>query len=57
VCQYAEEYTSVAITAPDEFIVEGFEPGVMPASYVDQLDEEQIAALVAYLLGTEDGGE
>lgn len=53
--QDAAEYTATSITAPDEFIVDGFEPGIMPASYVDQLDEEQITALVEYLLGTEGG--
>ena len=46
----AEEYTSESILNPDEFVVEGFQPGVMPA-YEGRLNEKQVQALVKYLLG------
>lgn len=54
--QDAEEYSAAAIVAPDEFIVDGFEAGVMPGNYGDQLDEEQVDALVQYLLDPEAAG-
>lgn len=44
-----EEYVQEAITDPDAFTVEGFQPGVMP-SYEGRLSEQQIQALVEYLL-------
>lgn len=46
----AEEYVSESILDPDAFTVEGFQQGVMP-SYEGRLDEEQVQALVEYLLG------
>jgi mono/diheme cytochrome c family protein len=51
----AEEYTEAAIVDPDAFIVDGFSAGVMPDNYGEQLDEEQVAALVEYLLNPEGG--
>jgi mono/diheme cytochrome c family protein len=45
-----EEYTSESILDPDAFTVEGFQAGVMPA-YEGRLDEQQVQALVKYLLG------
>jgi mono/diheme cytochrome c family protein len=44
-----EEYTTDAILDPDAFVVEGFQPGVMP-SYEGRLNEEQVRTLVEYLL-------
>lgn len=52
----AEEYTEAAIVDPDAFVVDGFQPGVMPDNYGEQLDEEQITALVEYLLNPEGAG-
>ena len=45
----AEEYTTEAILDPDAFVVEGFQPGVMP-SYEGRLSEKQVQTLVEYLL-------
>ena len=53
----AEEYTEQAIVDPDAFVVDGFSAGVMPDSYGDQLDEEQLATLVEYLLDPEAAGQ
>jgi cytochrome c2 len=44
-----EEYTTEAILDPDAFVVEGFQPGVMP-SYEGRLNEKQVQTLVEYLL-------
>ncbi len=45
----AEEYVRRSILEPDAFTVEGFAKGVMP-SYQGKLDDEQLDALVQYLL-------
>lgn len=52
----AEEYTEEAIVEPDAFVVDGFAAGVMPDNYGEQLDEEQLGALVEYLLDPEAAG-
>jgi mono/diheme cytochrome c family protein len=39
-----------SIVNPDEEIVEGFKPGVMPTDYAQKLTEQQINDLIAYLL-------
>jgi mono/diheme cytochrome c family protein len=46
----AEEYVRQSIVDPDAFIVEGFQPGVMP-SFQGRLNDRQVQALVDYLLG------
>lgn len=48
--QTAEEYLHESIVNPDAHIVDGFAPGVMYQNYGNELTEEQIDALVAYLL-------
>jgi mono/diheme cytochrome c family protein len=35
---------------PNAYLVEGFGQGLMPAGYGDELSEEQLNDLVAYLL-------
>lgn len=50
----AEEYVRQSIVEPGAFVVEGFQ-NVMPAGYGEQLSQEQIDALVEYLLSV--GGE
>jgi mono/diheme cytochrome c family protein len=49
----AEEYIRESIVAPDEHIVEGYQPGVMYQNYEEDLTSEQIDNLVAYLLTLE----
>lgn len=49
----AEEYVRESLTDPNAFVVEGFQ-GVMP-SFAEQLSEEQLDALVEYLLQTSSG--
>jgi mono/diheme cytochrome c family protein len=44
-----EEYVEESLVEPDAFVVEGFQPGVMP-SFEGRLSERQIQTLVDYLL-------
>ncbi len=44
------EYVTESILDPDAFTVDGFQSGVMPA-YEGRLTDEQVQALVDYLLG------
>ncbi len=46
----AEEYLRDSIINPDAHIVEGFTPGVMYQNYGSELNEQEIADLVAYML-------
>lgn len=48
--QPAEEYLRLSIVEPGEYIVEGFAAGIMPANYGNELSEQQLNDLVAYLL-------
>jgi mono/diheme cytochrome c family protein len=45
-----EDYVRQAIVSPDAEIAPGFQPGVMPQNYGQQLDSNEIADLVAFLL-------
>jgi cytochrome c oxidase subunit 2 len=38
-----------SIVQPDAEVAEGFQPGLMPQTYDDQLDDKQLEDLVAYL--------
>lgn len=49
-----EEFVRRSIVEPDAEIAEGFQAGVMPKTFGEQLSDEQLDALVQYLLG---GGE
>lgn len=44
------EYLRASILRPDEYLVEGSLPGIMPFSYEQTLKTEQIDDLIAYLL-------
>jgi len=46
----AEEYLHESIVSPDAHVVEGFTPGVMYQNFGEELNEQEIADLVAYLL-------
>ena len=46
----AEEYIMEYIVNPDAYLVEGFEAGSMYQSWGDDLSEEQIADILAYLV-------
>lgn len=48
--QSAVEYLYTSIVAPNEHLVEGFAPNLMPQIYGDTLSDEQIAHTIAYLL-------
>jgi mono/diheme cytochrome c family protein len=43
------EYVRRAIIEPSADVAEGFQPGVMPENYDEQLSDEQLADLVAFL--------
>ena len=44
-----EQYIFNAIVNPDAQIAEGFQPGLMPQTYGEQLDEKQLGDLVAFM--------
>lgn len=46
----AEEYIKESILTPNAYVVEGFKEGDMYQTFKDELSEQQIADLVAYLL-------
>lgn len=46
----AADYLRTSITDPDDFVLEGFDPGRMPPDWTDQLSQADIDALVEYLL-------
>ena len=46
----AEEYLRQSILEPDAHLAEGFSPGIMPAALADELTEQQLNDLVAYLM-------
>ncbi|RMG88765.1 MAG: hypothetical protein D6712_03020 [Chloroflexi bacterium] len=46
----AEEYIVQSITHPDDYVVEGYPPSVMPQNYAEIWTEEQLQDIVAYLL-------
>ena len=46
----AEEYLRQSIIEPDAYIVEGFQPGAMLPDVADDLTEQQLDDLVAFLL-------
>jgi mono/diheme cytochrome c family protein len=48
--QSAEEYLRESIANTNAFVVDGFSEGVMPAALADELSDQQLADLVAYLL-------
>lgn len=48
--QSAEEYVRQSIVEPNAYVVEGFGEGIMPGGYGDELSEQQLQDLVAYLL-------
>jgi cytochrome c oxidase subunit 2 len=50
-----EEYVRESIVSPDAYVVPRYQPGVMPKTYAD-LPDEQLDALVQYLIGEEEGG-
>lgn len=51
--QSAEEYLRLSIVAPNDYIVEGYQPGIMARTYDTLLTEAQINDLVAYMLTLE----
>lgn len=48
--QSAEDYIRESILNTDSFTVDGFAAGVMPAALADELSDQQVEDLVAYLL-------
>jgi cytochrome c oxidase subunit 2 len=50
------DYARESIVDPDARIAEGFQPGVMPTTYDRSLTDEQLDALVQYLLEGDGGG-
>ncbi len=46
----AEEYLRQSILQPNEHVVEGYAAGIMPQGYANELSEQQVNDLVAFLL-------
>jgi len=46
----AEQYLRIAIMNPDEHLADGFPPGIMYLKYSEDLTQEQVNDLVAYIL-------
>jgi hypothetical protein len=46
----AEEYLGQSIQEPNAFIVEGFQPNIMPQNFSELISPEQLDDLVAFLL-------
>jgi mono/diheme cytochrome c family protein len=46
----AEDYLRESILNPDAYLVEGFPAGTMPQVWQDELNDEQVDQLVAYML-------
>ncbi|NJO07438.1 MAG: cytochrome c [Chloroflexaceae bacterium] len=51
--QSAEAYLYRSIVAPNEYIVEGYDAGIMPRTYALYLNQQQVADLMAYMLTLE----
>lgn len=51
--QSVEEYLYNSIVHPNDYVVDGFAPGVMPLNWNDAFDEAQIDDIIAYLLTLE----
>ena len=48
--QSAEDYLEESILHPDAYLVEGFPAGTMPQVWGDELSNEQVDQLIAYML-------
>lgn len=46
----AEEYIHQSIVAPNDYVVEGYPSGIMPQTFGEQMSEEEINAMVTWLL-------
>lgn len=46
----AEDYLKESILTPDTYLVEGFPAGTMPQVWADELSDEQVNDLIAYLM-------
>ena len=52
-----EDFLREAIVEPNATIAGGYQPDVMPATYGETLTDEQLDALVQYLVDGQEGGE
>ena len=48
--QSTEEYLRLAIVEPDAHLVDGYAASIMPRTYAEALNDQEIDNLVAYLL-------
>jgi len=55
--QTPAEYVKASIEDPDAFVVSGFQKGLMPGDYSNQLSAAEIDTLVEYLLTVSNGKE
>ena len=49
--QSAEDYIRESIVDPEAYVVEGYQSGTMPQVWADELSDEQLDQLIAYLVG------
>ncbi len=48
--QDAEQYVNESITQPNNYIVTGYNSGIMPQNFSEQMSQEEISGLVTWLL-------
>jgi cytochrome c oxidase subunit II len=52
-----EDYIRESIVEPDAFVAKGFNGGIMPETYGDQLSRAEMTTLVEYLLSVSEGSK
>jgi cytochrome c len=48
--QSAEQYLRTTLLDPDAYLVEGFQEGIMYRGYEEELTQQEVSDLIAYLL-------
>ena len=56
IARKAEAYLKQSIYSPDEYVVDGYPAGQMLAVYRDRLSEQELEALITYLLSLSEEG-
>ena len=51
--QSAIEYVTASIITPNEYVNEGYVAGIMPQNFAEQMNDDEIASLVAWMLDPE----
>jgi cytochrome c551/c552 len=49
----AAQYLYESIIQPNEYVVEGYQVGMMPPNYADRLSDQELGDIIAYLLSAD----